>query len=371
MAAVTSGILQLVSYPSLCSLGVSSDPVRSSCAAVATLFHREGLQKRNKLARKRFAANKLSQEKNLRQDTISSPVIESCLSAMAPGGNAPTLDFQHIPKAAQKMMADLIDTLEAGLGKEFQTSTTPADVQSFENAEGNANGSVVVRRGRDRNFVDRTLVSALHCKLPFGELNFATVVVLMGPATDAPHLVLEFPFSGAARMTTFCDALPRRDLARHVAYLQRIYGDTSFHALHKQCESDSRMHIYVPPTLYNRCTTSPTALLYTLDAATWPTDNGATGGSPSDNSSEDAPAQALEKMIRETVHPLARRMLDTWLDVVKHRAEPVAEGEARTRLAERDAALLEHGIQAELTSNLPRLFGQAIADRVVDAIRNP
>ena len=67
-----------------------------------------------------------------------------------------------------------------------------------------------------------------------GTIDFATLTVLMGPATDAPHLLLEFPISGGAKLTAVMDLLPRKDLASDVEYLKRVYGDTPLTMLRNQ-----------------------------------------------------------------------------------------------------------------------------------------
>ena len=82
--------------------------------------------------------------------------------------------------------------------------------------------------------VDRMLLSWLHCELPFGTLDFATLIILMGPSTDAPHILFEFPILQGAKITVVIDLLPRKDLAADVEYLDRIYGNTALAQLHKQ-----------------------------------------------------------------------------------------------------------------------------------------
>lgn len=67
-----------------------------------------------------------------------------------------------------------------------------------------------------------------------GTIDFATLTILMGPATDAPHLLLEFSISGGTKVTTVMDLLPRKDLASDVEYLNRVYGDTPLTTLHNQ-----------------------------------------------------------------------------------------------------------------------------------------
>lgn len=117
------------------------------------------------------------------------------------------------------------------------------------------------------------LISWLLCKLPGGAaLGLSTLAVLMGPATDTPHLLLEFTFArtptgpppggpdtssaqpgvGDAspkpaaegteeepplqfdRVIGVVDLLPRRDLVLHPEYLQRVYSDTGIEGLRKQ-----------------------------------------------------------------------------------------------------------------------------------------
>ena len=88
------------------------------------------------------------------------------------------------------------------------------------------------------------LLSWLHCELPFGTLDFATLIILMGPSTDAPHILFEFPILQGAKITVVIDLLPRKDLAADVEYLDRIYGSTPLAELHKQVLYRHPLHSY-------------------------------------------------------------------------------------------------------------------------------
>ena len=291
--------------------------------------------------------------------------------------------------------------------------------------------------------IDRFLVSWLHCSLPMGTIDFATLTILMGPATDAPHLLLEFPISGGTKVTTVMDLLPRKDLASDVEYLKRVYGDTLMTTLHNQvslttffssqscipiciplgshwaqlmylmtliiltawsgrniyftkshaclrlilrvsyhasdenitcsysllipflvwqCERDTRMKRYIPPSLYIRCATSPTSLLYVVDPSQWLEDK---GGALKDGGKE----VSFDSAIKDVVHGIARQFVQTWIDIVGN-AREVEEGKAREILAARDEVVRRNGIEFDLTSNLPRLFGEEITNNVVNAFRD-
>ena len=61
--------------------------------------------------------------------------------------------FPHIPPAAQDMMREVLEIIEENLGAELLQSQTVPEVQYFRSPDGSAEGSVVMRAGRDRAYV--------------------------------------------------------------------------------------------------------------------------------------------------------------------------------------------------------------------------
>ena len=62
-------------------------------------------------------------------------------------------NFPHIPPAAQDMMREVLEIIEKKLGAELLPSQTVPEVQYFRSPDGKAEGSVVMRVGRDCAFV--------------------------------------------------------------------------------------------------------------------------------------------------------------------------------------------------------------------------
>ena len=73
------------------------------------------------------------------------------LTAVSPSTFA--FNFPHIPPAAQDMMREVFDIIEGNLGAELLPSQTVPEVQYFRSPDGKAEGSVVMRAGRDRAYV--------------------------------------------------------------------------------------------------------------------------------------------------------------------------------------------------------------------------
>eukprot|EP00850_Spirogloea_muscicola_P017689 SM000154S01424 [mRNA] locus=s154:250613:251885:- [translate_table: standard] len=267
------------------------------------------------------------------------------------------MDFSNLGPATAAMMGDLLATLEREIGDELQPSQTPQDVRSFEGPQGNSRGSIVMRAGTDRSKIDTVLVSWLQCTLPFGTLRFATLSMLMGPGTDTPHLLFEFPIGGPKLLTVVMDLLPRRDLALDAEYLERFYESSELHKLRQQLDGEERLLLYTPATLYIRAATSPVALMYTAAPPSGGHGQGA------------ADAGLVEPLISDIVHPTASRALDAWIDAYRNRSRVVLDEPERESLRARDASVKRNGIEVDLTSNLPRLFGQDVTDRVLQAVR--
>ena len=122
------------------------------------------------------------------------------------------------------------------------------------------------------------------------------------------------------------------------------------------------MKRYIPPSLYIRCATSPTALLYVVDPSEWKTEM---VGLAEDGGNESG----FDSAIKDVVHGIARQVVQTWIDIVGN-AKEVEKGEARIKLAARDEVVRRNGIEFDLTSNLPRLFGEEITEKVVKAFRD-
>ncbi|CAI5986346.1 unnamed protein product [Closterium sp. NIES-65] len=345
-------------------------------------------------------------------------------------------------------------------------------MKRFESPDGRSTGAILMRAGKAAQEpsstggrkVDRLLASWLHCPLPMASLAFVTLTVLMGPATDAPHLLFEFIFSGPPvdqsavatlqhsgsaaaahaahaasaahtagaahaanaahaasaagatsasaedagggtaaspvpavssafnQLTVVMDVIARKDLVADAEYRQRVYETSQLARLWAQCAADKRLEPFSPATLFLRAALSPTALLFSLKPTPTTTSDSsssvvvtdASPGKPRASSEKPAHSGAvpqqqsagphesadwLTETVEETVCPLAKDVLSSWLEAAGSAKAVGGEDEQHVLLA-RDKAIVQCGIQVDLTSNLPRLFGQKITDEIVDVFRN-
>eukprot|EP00246_Nothoceros_aenigmaticus_P011542 TRINITY_DN317_c0_g1_i2.p2 TRINITY_DN317_c0_g1~~TRINITY_DN317_c0_g1_i2.p2 ORF type:complete len:180 (+),score=25.28 TRINITY_DN317_c0_g1_i2:624-1163(+) len=177
---------------------------------------------------------------------------------------------------------------------------------------------------------------------------------MLGPDTDAPHLLLEFIQNGPDNLVLVLDLLPRKDLVLDPDYLKRVYEDSELESTRVELEKSPGVQPYVSSSLFVRSIISPTALLLKVQG-TLPSGEPLEGG--------------LDKLIADLLHPSAKKVFLTWLDTFQSKGNR-PEGRERDHLVERDVKIKTKGVEVDLSSNLPRLFGQEAADRVVAAFRN-
>lgn len=269
---------------------------------------------------------------------------------MSAPNSSPWVSFPFLSSAGKCLMEEIGITIEKALSSSLQPSRTPPDVRSFKNAQGNGEGSITIRSGTPGSKIDFVLGSWLHCNLPFGSLNIATLIGMINEETDAPHLLFEFIQTGADSLVLVLDLLPRKDLVLHPEYLKRFYEDTALETVKKELERASQAQRYEPPTLYIRCVTSPTAIMYKLNGQTEPVERG------------------LDRIIEDAVYPAAKQVVKVWLEGLANTGRKAPDEETQA-LLERDVMIKTKGVEVDLSSNMPRLFGQEIADRVVEAFR--
>ena len=71
-----------------------------------------------------------------------------------PSTSAPwKFEFPHLAPAARAMMDELLHIVEKELGGDLLPTETDPNVQNFQTPKGNSHGSVVLRAGRNRDFV--------------------------------------------------------------------------------------------------------------------------------------------------------------------------------------------------------------------------
>lgn len=73
-------------------------------------------------------------------------------------------------------------------------------------------------------------------------------------------------------------------------------------------------------------------------------------------------------MIKTHVAPIAKQVLETWLDVCAFSKREVDESE-RDYLKKRDGMSKSKTIEIDLGPTLPRLFGQETANRILESLR--
>lgn len=116
--------------------------------------------------------------------------------------------------------------------------------------------------------------------------------------------------------------------------------------VHTQVKASPSMTPYEAPTEYVRALLSPCALNFSAAA-----EPGADGSA-----------------LLGAFQPLADQVAGTWVKCVQGIGEQLSQADFASMEA-RDRKLFEFGIEADLVRNLPRIYGDSITERVVQAIR--
>ena len=173
---------------------------------------------------------------------------------------------------------------------------------------------------------------------------------MMNSQSDAPHLLFEFIQTNTTSLVLVLDLLPRKDLVTDLEYLKRFYEDTSMESVKQELQKSPYAQRYEPPTLYIRCLTSPTAILYKFECAA------------------DSKEILLDQIIEDVVAPTAEKVVKLWLEGVLNLGKKLPDEEVKF-VVQRDTTLKMKGLEVDLSSNMPRLFGQEITDNVIEAFR--
>ncbi|MCO5611083.1 hypothetical protein L7F22_065333 [Adiantum nelumboides] len=169
-------------------------------------------------------------------------------------------------------------------------------------------------------------------------------------ATDAPHLLFEFIQTGSNSLVVVLDLLPRKDLVIDTEYLNQFYEGTALESIKQELQKTPGAQRYEPPTLYIRCLTSPTCIMCKFEGTV------------------EQGQGSLDQMVQDAVSSAAKNVVKIWLEGVLKTGKKVPDSEAQLILG-RDTMIKTKGVEVDLSSNMPRLFGQEIADRVVEAFR--
>jgi red chlorophyll catabolite reductase len=176
------------------------------------------------------------------------------------------------------------------------------------------------------------------------------MVAMMNSKIDSPHLLFEFIQTNANSLVLVLDLLPRKDLVSDLEYLKRFYEDTPLESIKQELQKSPYAQRYEPPTLYIRCVTSPTSILYKFECPA------------------DAEDVSLDQIIEDVVAPAAHKVVDLWLHGVLALGKELPDEEVEV-IVKRDRMIKTKGVEVDLSSNMPRLFGPEITDNVIAAFR--
>uniref|UniRef100_A0A1D1ZAU2 Red chlorophyll catabolite reductase, chloroplastic n=1 Tax=Anthurium amnicola TaxID=1678845 RepID=A0A1D1ZAU2_9ARAE len=267
------------------------------------------------------------------------------------GSSSSLMDFPYLSPTHKDLMVDLLVATENRLGPHLLPSSVPPDVLSFQNEPaGTCKGALDIRSGAGGSTVDLILESWLHCELPFGVLDITTLFGFLSAETDAPHLFMEFAQNSPTSLVFFVDLLPRRDLVLHPDYLDHFYQQTPLEQARQRLETAAEVAPFQPSSLYFRGVLSPTAIAVSIDC-------GKEG------------ARSMEEVMRDHVSGAAKEVTRVWLDTCAGGERRVTGSGDRAGLLERDNLIKTKAVEIDLGSNLPRLFGQDVAGRVVSTIQ--
>lgn len=259
------------------------------------------------------------------------------------------MEFPYLSVPHRSLMVDLVSTMETRLGSHLHPSSLPEDVQNFQNESGSSQGTLHIRSGNHDSEVDFILGSWIHSKLPSGALNITTLTAYLNSKTDAPRFLLEIIQSSPSSLILILDLPHRKDLILYQDYLNTFYVDTELDQFRKELDKLPETQPYFSSSLYIRCALSPTAVSVLIDC-------GASGSG------------RMDEIIVEHVGPVAKRLLEIWLDKCACGGRDLDEQE-RVDLEKRDALVSKKTLDIDLASGLPRLFGPDVASRVITGIQ--
>ncbi|XP_009793000.1 red chlorophyll catabolite reductase, chloroplastic [Nicotiana sylvestris] len=259
-------------------------------------------------------------------------------------------EFPYVSVPHRELMVELISTVENRLGTALLPCTLPSNVQYFENSTATAHASLYVRSGHSSSQVDFILGSWVHCDLPTGgALNITSLSAYLRPSTDAPNFLIEVIRSSPTSLILILDLPPRKDLVQHPDYLKTFYEETQLDEQRQLLEKLPEVKPYFSSSLYIRAVVSPSAILVSIET-------------------EASQAVRIDEIIQDHISPVAKVMLETWLDLCACAERKLTEDES-TALAKRDKIIKNKTIEIDLESSFPRLFGQEVANKVLVVLR--
>ena len=199
--------------------------------------------------------------------------------------------------------------------------------------------------------VDFILGNWLHCEVPTGgAINITSLTAFLKASIDAPNFLIEFIQNSPTSLILVLDLLPRKDLILHPEYLQTFYVDTRLDSLRQiLLEKLPEVRPY-SSALHTRCITSPTSIVIRIDT-------------------EGAGPGRMEEIVKDHVDPVAKEVIRIWLDQCACGRRNVLDEAEKEILAKRDRLIKNTGIETDLCSNYPRLFGADVGNRIIKVIR--
>ncbi|XP_055827939.1 red chlorophyll catabolite reductase, chloroplastic [Solanum dulcamara] len=259
-------------------------------------------------------------------------------------------EFPYVSVPHRELMVELVSTVENRLGTSLLPCTLPSHVQYFENQTATAHASLYVRSGNSSSQVDFILGSWVHCNLPTGgALNITSLSAYLRPSTDAPNFLIEVIRSSPTTLILILDLPPRKDLVQHPDYLKTFYEETHLDKQRQLLEKLPEVKPYFSSSLYIRSLVSPSAILVSIET-------------------EPSQAIRIDEIIRDHISPVAKVMLDTWLNLCVCTEIRLTDDES-TYLSNRDRIIKNKTIEIDLESSFPRLFGQEVANQVLGVLR--
>ncbi|KZV23142.1 red chlorophyll catabolite reductase, chloroplastic-like [Dorcoceras hygrometricum] len=260
------------------------------------------------------------------------------------------LEFPYVSVPHRDLMVDLVSSVESRAGSSLQPCTLPHEVQHFSNSTASSRGSLHIRTGTSSSQIDFMLGAWIHCKLPSGgALNITSLSAYLRPSTDAPHFLMELIQSSPTSLVLILDLTPRKDLIAYPDYLKTYYEDPQLDKHRQRLQMLPQVSPYFSPSLYIRAVVSPTAIMVSIDMG-------------------ESESASIEGIIQDHISPIAKELLEFWLDKCAFLEKSVGDLE-KVSLAKRDGIIKNKTIEIDLASSFPRLFGQEVANRVLDVLK--
>uniref|UniRef100_A0A2N9H0P1 Red chlorophyll catabolite reductase n=1 Tax=Fagus sylvatica TaxID=28930 RepID=A0A2N9H0P1_FAGSY len=259
-------------------------------------------------------------------------------------------EFPYLLESHKDTMVGLISAVENRLGSHLLPSSVPPDVEYYQNDSGSSQGTLYIRCGIHSSPIDCILASWLHLEQPTGAFDITNIAGYLKSSTDVPHFQFELVQCSPTYFILFLDLIPRKDIVLHPDYLKTYYEDTKIEALRQRLDQLSEVKPYFSSSLYFRCVVSPTGILVSIKC-------------------EDGGTERVEEIIREHVGPISNEIMGIWMDMCIGKGVEVGETE-RAVLEKRDTLIKSKAIEMDLSSSMPKQFGQEVADRVLRVIKS-